>query len=119
MYTPQTFVRVDWGYLAMLASQLLLSLIFFVATAVQTRTAGLHIFKGSPLATMCGLDTDARQQLGELRDFEDMERRAREAKVTLQWGGPGVSLTLKGQMVGGGPSGRPGSGANRATKNSL
>ena len=95
MYTLQTFVRVNWSYIAVLASQLLLSSVFLVATAASTAAAGLQVFKGSSLATMCGLDSDARQELGELRDFGTLEHRAPRMRVRLQRSGTGTALWLR------------------------
>lgn len=95
VYTPQTFVHVNWNCVAILASQLFLPLFFLIATALRMRAAGSQFSKGpSPLATTCGFDADVRQLLGELRDFEKLERRARDMKVRFHRSNSGATLLV-------------------------
>jgi len=88
-------VLVNWSCVAILASQLFLPLFFLIATALRMRAAGSQFSKGpSPLATTCDLDADVRQLLGELQDFEKLERRAQEMKVGLQRSNSGATLLV-------------------------
>ncbi len=95
MLVPQTFVSVSWGYVAMLAAQLLLTALFLAATVARTRASRLQILKGSSLATMCGLDRDARKALGGIYDPDTLDRAARDVRVRLERGSSGVALWLR------------------------
>ena len=84
----------------MLAAQLLLTLVFLVATMSSTRASGVQILKGSSLATMCGLDKSTRRHLGDINDLRRLEKRAEGVKVRLERGSSGAALWLA--MEGGG-----------------
>ncbi len=89
VYAPQTFVAVRWGYVSLLAAQLSLVLVFFVATVAQTYASRMQILKGSAFATMCALDGDTRAALGSIDELGALGRRAGALKVRLQRGGAG------------------------------
>lgn len=57
---PQTTVRVEWKWVGLLATQMLLALLFLTATVAQTKAAGVPIVKEDSLAILCGLSPEMR-----------------------------------------------------------
>jgi len=93
--TAQTFVSIRWGFIAMLAAQLILATLFLVSTIVQTHLSHTQILKGSALATLCGLDGDTRKALGGMEDVKLLSVKARQLKVTLEKRVDGAALWLR------------------------
>lgn len=95
VFAPQTVVSIHWGYISMLAAQLMLASIFLAAAAASTYSHGVQIMKASPLATLCGLGQDTREALGDLNEFEALKSRAAKAKVNLDRESSGAALSLR------------------------
>ncbi|KAH7117406.1 hypothetical protein EDB81DRAFT_916196 [Dactylonectria macrodidyma] len=94
VFTPQAYVRIHWGWMAMLATQLLLTALFLAVTILTTHSAHLQVMKSSSLATVCGLDEASRKHLGGISDFETLNKRAKCLKISLERGGSGIPLWL-------------------------
>jgi hypothetical protein len=92
VFTPQVFVKVRWGWIALLASELVLTSLFLVATVAETFSARAPVLKGSSLPTLCILDKEARERLGSVSDIETLRREARRLRATLDVSGSGVVL---------------------------
>ncbi|KAB5575307.1 hypothetical protein GE09DRAFT_1091628 [Coniochaeta sp. 2T2.1] len=93
-YTPQTYVRIRWGWITLLAAQLFLTSLFLIAIVVETHVARVQVLKDSTLATMCALDGPTREQLGGLGDFKAVRERARVLDIGVERGGSGTVAWL-------------------------
>jgi hypothetical protein len=91
---PTPYVQVIWPWLLFLVSELILAMVFLLATALMTRWAGMQVIKGSSLATMCALDDETRRHVGWIYDFEDMKERAEHTNVKLETAPSGAALWL-------------------------
>lgn len=60
MLVPQATVRVEWKWVGLLGTQLLLALLFLAMTVAQTKAAGVPIAKEDSLAIPCGLSPEMR-----------------------------------------------------------
>ncbi|KAB5566193.1 hypothetical protein GE09DRAFT_1284036 [Coniochaeta sp. 2T2.1] len=90
VYSPQTFVRIRWEYIGLLATQIGLTSCFLVAMVVVTSFSGTQQLKGSSLVTMTALSDDTRRHLVEKGDQEDqLKSRAERLTVRLQRDGNG------------------------------
>lgn len=94
VFAPETLVRIHWGWMAMIAAQLFLTSIFLAATIHYSSSSHLQILKGSSLATMCALDKDTRQLLGDINDFDKLKERASTVKVRLERRSSGIAIWL-------------------------
>jgi hypothetical protein len=92
VFSPQIYVKIHWGWIALLASQLFLTTLFLVGTIAETFTARAPILKGSLLPTLCILDKESRKRLGSVNDINKLNREARSLKVTLERQGSGIVL---------------------------
>jgi len=90
----RTVVRVRWAWFALLAAQLLLTVLFLGGIVVATVRVGLQNVKGqgSSVAALCVLDEDARRYLGPVGDVAAQSRLAADMVVKLQ---RGESLVLR------------------------
>lgn len=93
--TPQVFVRIRWGWLAMLATQLFLTAVFLVLTIVATRAERLQIIKGSNLAALCAMDPATRRHVGNIDDLDALTQRAKTLRVRIERGSSGVAVWLR------------------------
>src|SRR5687767_12352007 len=87
VYAQQAFIRVRWGWITMLITQLVLTSLFLVSVVIETWIARVQILKGSTLATMCALDGAARNIVGGISDLNAMKERARTLGLVLEQGG--------------------------------
>lgn len=78
----------------MIASQLLMTCIFLAATILYSSSSNLQILKSSSIATMCALDNDTRQLLGNVDDFGALKRRAVKVKARLERRSSGIAVWL-------------------------
>jgi len=99
--TPQAFVKIRWEWMAMVAAQLALTALFLVMTMVHTHRAEMQVIKCSSLATLCALDKNTREHIGDLDDLEGLKNKATCLTVRLQRGASGVALWLGMQRDGG------------------
>lgn len=82
-WRSETYVYVRWGWLAFLASQMLLSYVFLFITVAWTRRIGAPALKSSALATLSVLNEDVLSRLGSFRHLSDLEVRAKDTHVQL------------------------------------
>ncbi|KAK3339719.1 hypothetical protein B0T25DRAFT_466605 [Lasiosphaeria hispida] len=98
--TPQVFVEIRWEWMAMVAAQLVLTLLFLGMTVVTTHRAQMQVIKCSSLAMLCALDRNTRDHIGGINDLEGLKRKAKCLAVRLQRGGSGIALWLGMQRDG-------------------
>jgi hypothetical protein len=82
-FAAQTIINVRWGWLSLLAVQVMLTAVILAVMVRMTTASGVQVLKDSSLATMCFLDPDTRTALGPVDDFKTVRERARSVKVTL------------------------------------
>lgn len=94
-YINQTYVRVQWGFVAVPVVAVALAAVFLGTVAWKTRTTRTRLWKTSALAMLFhGLDEDARERFEDLRGFAAKIREARGVKVRLSEEGGRTSLKL-------------------------
>ncbi|KAL2267264.1 hypothetical protein VTJ83DRAFT_4541 [Remersonia thermophila] len=84
VFIPQSRIEIHWKWLAMLATQLVLTGVFLAVTVVVTRAERVQVLKGSSLAALCVLDRDARERLGGVDSLAGLGKRAKEVKLRLE-----------------------------------
>ena len=92
--TPQAFVEIRWGWMTMVAAQLVLTALFLGMTGVYTHRMHMQVIKASSLATLCALDKNTREHIGGINDLEGLKERAKCLAVRLQKGPSGIALWL-------------------------
>lgn len=81
----QTCVHVNWGWIALPAALLLLTVVFLVLTVISTRSKKAQIWKSSIFAVLfSGLDQGMRQAAGPVVTMEDMNAAADRTMVCLE-----------------------------------
>jgi hypothetical protein len=60
---PESFVQVQWGWLAFLATQVALTTAFLMCLMVQTAVWKVRVLKSSALAPVVALSSDGRALL--------------------------------------------------------
>ncbi|KAF3762735.1 hypothetical protein M406DRAFT_357576 [Cryphonectria parasitica EP155] len=81
--SPETFVEIHWGWLAFLASELVLSIIFVIGTIIHTARLAGRVLNSSSLAALAALDESSRSALGGIDDPQAMKRKAAGIRVQL------------------------------------
>ncbi|KAK0644005.1 hypothetical protein B0T16DRAFT_333678 [Cercophora newfieldiana] len=94
VFTPQSFIKVHWAWVSMLAVQLLLTAVFLIFTVTKTYKLRMQVIKNSSLATLCALDETTRQQIGSFGDLDGITRKAKDLEVRLERDEKGVALWL-------------------------
>ncbi|KAK3998126.1 hypothetical protein QBC44DRAFT_254497, partial [Cladorrhinum sp. PSN332] len=84
VFTPQSFVKVRWEWMAMLATQLVLTGVFLGITMGVTCRARLQVVKNSSLATLCALDEEIRRGAGGVGCLEGSQKWAKGVGVHLE-----------------------------------
>jgi hypothetical protein len=81
-----TCVSVQWPWLNFPAALLVLTLVFLLATIVQSRRhTNLHIWKGSPLALLFhGMDQDLSDRYRLVDQLDEMEEKANHMLVQIR-----------------------------------
>ncbi|KAK4162908.1 hypothetical protein QBC43DRAFT_379646 [Cladorrhinum sp. PSN259] len=92
VFTPQSFVKVHWEWMAMLATQLVLAGVFLGVTVGVTYRARMQVLKGSSLATLCALDQGATREFEGVRDLNGLQNWAKGVEVRLERGEGVVKL---------------------------
>ncbi|KAF5003079.1 hypothetical protein FDECE_10360 [Fusarium decemcellulare] len=79
---PETFVAVRWAWLALIASQVVLSIAFLVIVMIQTSRAGIAVVKGSSLSVLFAISADDKARLerglGDQKHQGDFGRAAKD-----------------------------------------
>ena len=91
-YALVSYVEVDWPWLVLPATLVLLSFPLLVGTILQSSRAEIKPWKSSTLATLQGLGGELRDELGVLEDQATMERGAEMVSVRLKEGVDGWRL---------------------------
>lgn len=76
-WNRETLIRIQWGWLALLAFQYVLAAGFLIATAVLTHKEKGQVLKSSALGLLFALGEDCRQVTGGLESVSAMWRKAR------------------------------------------
>jgi hypothetical protein len=84
-------IQVRWEWLALLACQVLLTVVVLVSTIRMTHSSGIQGLRDSSITTVCTLEQSTREALGQFDDPEMRNKKAREVKVILE---PDVSGAL-------------------------
>ncbi|KAM7223042.1 Protein of unknown function (DUF3176) domain containing protein [Rhypophila decipiens] len=94
-YINQTYVHVQWGFVAVPVLAVVLTTLFLVTVIWKTRTTRTMLWKTSALAMLFhGLDEDARERFEDSRSFAAKLKEARGVKVRLSEEGGRTSLKL-------------------------
>jgi hypothetical protein len=85
-YQTDTCVSVQWSWLSFPAALLILTLVFLIATIVQSRKHNnLHIWKGSPLALLYhGMDQNLSDRYRLVDGLDEMEEKASQTVVQIK-----------------------------------
>ena len=83
-YSLVSYVKVDWPWLVLPATLVLLSFPFLVVTILQSSRAKIKPWKTSTLATLQGLGVELRDELGALDAEATMEKGAETLSVQLR-----------------------------------
>ena len=82
VWTAETIVHVQWIWFIYPIAMILLTLVFLVATIVQSSSQDIKVWKSSILAVLFhGLDDPGYNGTHQPLDSTDMERRAEDVKV--------------------------------------
>jgi hypothetical protein len=77
----QQFVIITWGFITMLAAELVLSTGFLLITIILAARFGMPILKSSPLAPFLLVNTDVQAPLRSIRDIHAATREAGSLRV--------------------------------------
>ena len=88
-YSLVSYVKVDWPWLVLPATLVLLSFPFLVVTILRSSRAKIKPWKTSTLATLQGLGAELRDGLGAL-----------DAEATMEKGAETISAQLKEDVHG-------------------
>lgn len=86
VFITETFVCVKWAWLACVAAQIMMSVIFVVGVMIQTSIWKVKVVKSSALATMLAFNADdkgrlERENMGQVTEPRTMSTRLRSAKA--------------------------------------
>ncbi|KAK7931155.1 hypothetical protein PG985_001867 [Apiospora marii] len=92
---PQATVRVEWEWVGLLGTQMLLALIFLAMTVAQTRAAGVPIVKEDSLAILCGLSPEMRALvLSEGAQHGGLQNAAAKLRAKLEPDDSAIGMRL-------------------------
>jgi hypothetical protein len=80
------FAEITWAWLILLATELLLAIIFLIATIVTTARLKAPTVKSSPLAPILVPAPELQSHLGSLQNFDEARRQAETVRVRLENG---------------------------------
>lgn len=80
------FVRISWGWLSLLATELVLAIVFLFVTIVSTRKLGAPVLKSSPLAPLLVSGLELQSHLGSIQNLDAARRHADVVQVRLEGG---------------------------------
>jgi hypothetical protein len=81
-----TFVSIQWGWLAVLAGQLVVAVMFLITTMMHTSQLEVPVLKSSTLAMLFALDEKSRSTAGGIDSVKAMKEKAGLVHVRLQDG---------------------------------
>ena len=82
----EPFVKITWGWLSLLAVEVVIAIFFTGFTIVCTRKLQTPVLKSSPLAPLLVAGSDLQGHLGTVGNFDDARRHANSIKVRLEGG---------------------------------
>ncbi|KAK0702798.1 hypothetical protein B0H67DRAFT_614110 [Lasiosphaeris hirsuta] len=85
--SSRAVVRVRWAWLALLAAQLLLAILFLIGIMVTTNRDGVQVIKSSAIATLCVLEDGTKGRLGPVGDVKQLSTLAADVRVRLKYDG--------------------------------
>ncbi|KAK3346472.1 hypothetical protein B0T25DRAFT_583661 [Lasiosphaeria hispida] len=85
--SARAVVRVRWAWLALLAAQLLLAIVFLIGVIVTTHRDGVQVIKSSAIATLCVLEDGTKGRLGPVGDVKQLSSLAGDVRVKLRCDG--------------------------------
>lgn len=80
-FTPVSYVDSNYLCLILPIALISLTLVFLLATMLQSQRLGSRIWKSSNLATLQGLHGELHQRLGGLSSTSEMEEKTKGIKV--------------------------------------
>ncbi|KAM3076970.1 hypothetical protein ACMFMF_004885 [Clarireedia jacksonii] len=85
-WQDQTFVRVQWGYIAAPVTLALLSILFVTITIVQSMVQAkkYKVWKSSTISTLLALSDETHMQIGGLRSTSENEHAVETLKISLR-----------------------------------
>lgn len=90
-HTVESYVHVEWSFLAVPLLTVLLTTLFLVAAIYQTYRQKASLWKSSVLATLVhGLDGNARERLEDLGGLKEQQKEAKSVRVQLDDGDGGL-----------------------------
>ncbi|KAH8682342.1 hypothetical protein BX600DRAFT_40969 [Xylariales sp. PMI_506] len=106
-YVPETYIQVNWIWMAFLAIQVVLATLFIVVIIVQTSRMEVPVVKSSVIATLFAMSADdktllERSMTSPLGSRRALHRAHEERMMTYSQGPDGWSLRLQD-----GPFSRP------------
>ncbi|KAK8043992.1 hypothetical protein PG993_004016 [Apiospora rasikravindrae] len=98
---PQPVVRVEWRWVGLLATQMLLTLLFLLVTVSQTKKAGVPIVKEDSLAILCGLSPETRALVLSMGEEKGgVQGAAAKVKAKLEPDDSAIGMRLEVHPVG-------------------
>ncbi|KAI3530192.1 hypothetical protein CSPX01_15009 [Colletotrichum filicis] len=87
----ESYVHVEWSFLAVPLLTVLLTTLFLIAAIYQTYRQKASLWKSSVLATLVhGLDGNARERLEDLGGLKEQQKEAKSVRVQLDDGDGGL-----------------------------
>ena len=80
----KVYIQIVWPWMLLPIASIILSLVFLVLTMSLTKRRKIPVLKSSLLATLLGLDTDTRRDLGGITSAAAMEKHAGRQNVRLE-----------------------------------
>lgn len=96
-FTSETFIHVRWAWLSLLIGLAALSLVFLLATIVETNLANVEAMRSDPLAGVTILDAEAKTYMGAAAPQKWTASRAERLMVRLGRREGGWSLRPVGE----------------------
>lgn len=85
--TYQTYVKVRWGWITILAVEQIMACVFVIITIVHTQRRSVDVLKRSVLASLVVLDESVRAVMGgKATNVEDLEKKAAGVNVRFKDG---------------------------------
>lgn len=98
-YALQVYIEIRWAWITFLGSILLLTILFFVLTIIQSKRHNVAVWKSSPLALLFhGLEPGEKQHIDQY-NADGMQKHARGMRVRLIETGSGVRLKEQKMIV--------------------
>jgi hypothetical protein len=79
----QSYVKIKWEWLILLAVVEALSIIFLAATMITTKKEKVAVLKSSSLASMCALSEESKNYIGAIESSGEGLSKVLELEVRL------------------------------------